>query len=943
MRRPRVPPDYFVSPAPELWAIDETGEAIEWRDTHSTALMLPHVNMLCRALAEQLKGLPSLTAILFTVDALSKGWSLALAEQRVERLVMASGDSKNGRFMQPHLVQWLHCLQLLDNKFRQGVEAHTAFLCELFEQFPREWLETNEVQTAHALQWLDNILGDRGNLLTTRLKDEASSAGRALTALDFVSMQAIANESLQLRMRTGLDRLPSAEPLDIIERFPLAAMARQLASSDDDLSVIARMAQSVSATLSLPRSPSDPDVLPIGGVSDVTNRGEPDRLLMSELALDSDLLIARIANGQALYLRREQPPQPESKHRCLLIETGIRTWGTRRLYAAAFALGLCIAQERRGGEPVDVVTVAGHSAWLEDFTTRAGLVRFYQRLLADVHPGQALKDIVERNHLGLDMANQPILVLSEATDRDPEFHRALRGFPKPHMLARVESTGWVDLIERSSVGDQRLQRLRLEILPAKAEKPSDPSKSTALIVSGQQNLPRFLQLDPCPLRFSISLDGLCVQAYKTESHADVWVLTHDRRIMLLDSNRLGALEVGSVPSGRVLASHVPKHNTWLLVIESTTRMSKVPGHWLVKAEATRGVTMCELKLGDEKAHLVKYCFHHSHLLRVGQNLTYFDARNGHELASDQRTYPYLGQQFFGAFGVYVADCRDDSIQWHWLGKVPSMAGSAARSGRGLPIVYARDLSWMLELTGDSPKPQPTGVKIQSGYPHAIIGVNDAGADMLVELTGVVASTNPLLICTPREKRVVRLSLTEPKVVFVGDQSPARLAAFGLGQNALFQESRNLRTRITGVSFQADRLVLHTHGQRFAIQHGSAQNLDGLVWCRLPEKDQLATDPPATQYVFGKPLARAGGPHARWKLRYVKLPKGEAWLDSRGLLHLKAIDGSELSLMLSDWPLAGWHSSGQVFGPPYFLVDHQANRDTPPEIVEWLTNFAMMQL
>ena len=195
------------------------------------------------------------------------------------------------------------------------------------------------------------------------------------------------------------------------------------------------------------------------------------------------------------------------------------------------------------------------------------------------------------------------------------------------MVARIEGNGWVDLIERSSVGDQSLQRMRLEIVAKPAEKPGNSSKSTALIVTGQQNLPGFLQLNPCPLRFSISLDGQRVQAYKTESHSDVWVLTHDCRIMHVENNHLGAIEVGSVPSGRVLASHVPKHNTWLLVIESTPHMSKVPVHWLIKAEATRGITMRELKLGDEKglssnvlfsSITFAACWHKSNLLRCTQ-------------------------------------------------------------------------------------------------------------------------------------------------------------------------------------------------------------------------------------------------------------------------------------------------------------------------------------
>ncbi len=116
-----------------------------------------------------------------------------------------------------------------------------------------------------------------------------------------------------MRMRTGMDHLPEPAPLEPLARFPLATLVQELALKNDDLSMAAKMAQKIAASLTVPRLPSDPDHLPIGGVSDVTNRGEPDRLLISELALDDDLLIARIAHGQALYLRREQPPQSSSK------------------------------------------------------------------------------------------------------------------------------------------------------------------------------------------------------------------------------------------------------------------------------------------------------------------------------------------------------------------------------------------------------------------------------------------------------------------------------------------------------------------------------------------------------------------------------------------------------------------------------------------------------
>ncbi len=194
MRHEIMPPDFFVSPVPTLWTIDRKGEALEWTDSQTTALMLPHLNLICRALAEQLKGLPSLTAILFTVDALRKGWSLGLAEQRLGELLKVAGDQSGAKFMLPHLVKWLHSLQSLDAEFRNGPAAHIAFLCELCEQLPRDWLETDQVQTSQALQWLENVLDDRGNLLLTRLKAESAAAARAINVLDFLSIQGFTAE-----------------------------------------------------------------------------------------------------------------------------------------------------------------------------------------------------------------------------------------------------------------------------------------------------------------------------------------------------------------------------------------------------------------------------------------------------------------------------------------------------------------------------------------------------------------------------------------------------------------------------------------------------------------------------------------------------------------------------------------------------------------------------
>ena len=60
----------------------------------------------------------------------------------------------------------------------------------------------------------------------------------------------------------------------------------------------------------------------------------------------------------------------------------------------------------------------------------------------------------------------------------------------------------------------------------------------------------------------------------------------------------------------------------------------------------------------------------------------------------------------------------------------------------------------------------------------------------------------------------------------------------------------------------------------------------------------------------------------YKLSLAKLPDGSrAWLDGRGLLHLKSADPAvpECTLILCDGPMGGWLADGGVFGDKYWLL------------------------
>lgn len=101
------------------------------------------------------------------------------------------------------------------------------------------------------------------------------------------------------------------------------------------------LARSIEAAVSLPPRKSEAAVLPVGGHADVANRGGFDRLLLSQLVLDDDELIRRLAENELLFHKREEPVRPRVQKLIVFLDQGMRVWGHPRLVltAAAFALG----------------------------------------------------------------------------------------------------------------------------------------------------------------------------------------------------------------------------------------------------------------------------------------------------------------------------------------------------------------------------------------------------------------------------------------------------------------------------------------------------------------------------------------------------------------------------------------------------------------------------
>jgi ribosomal protein L7/L12 len=96
------------------------------------------------------------------------------------------------------------------------------------------------------------------------------------------------------------------------------------------------------SALHIPLHNSLPSKQPLGGVSDLTNKGDFDKLLISEFANDDLVFMSRLANNEALYINREVPPISNNLKRVLIIDVSIKAWGTPK--TVAYAVMMAIAR-----------------------------------------------------------------------------------------------------------------------------------------------------------------------------------------------------------------------------------------------------------------------------------------------------------------------------------------------------------------------------------------------------------------------------------------------------------------------------------------------------------------------------------------------------------------------------------------------------------------------
>jgi hypothetical protein len=879
---------YLAPFASSFWRWDDEGEVIAWIGGQTIAFRGELQGVLARLAAQ---GLPPFSAVVLLLAACRDGW-----EGESNRLsAMAGLVTTRKRRGLPEwlgkLFSQLDAVHALPAELRTTPWAKADLAALVFEECPVRTLP----EEAEAVRWaVSSCLGP--DMLAPQADSPRGLDGvlRGLRCLH-EGLDKVDAEKLRLRRRTGLDQLVQPAEVDL----PPAEGARRLIARlrhDPELGGVARIAGQLSAAVHLPRSLSDREDLPVGGVSDISHRGPLDRLLSSELAHDDLTLAVRIALNETLYLRREAPPRCPPRHRAVLIDAGIRLWGVPRVFAAAVALALVATADRN--IRVDVYRARGRSVEPVTLTQREGLIAHLEALEPDAHPGDALAAFSTAVRRQGDLVDA-VVVTGEDVAADPAFRQAIAALEVPALLlATVNREGRFRLASYGARHTRVLREARLDLDKLLAA----PSRPVArLWDAAAPALPAILGQKPFPLLLSPSP----VDPRRAWTVPGSGVLSICRDRCLLHWQRPGR-------GARLLANDAPAGHV----------------HW---AGSGAGESTSLAVVGQLQCRRLW-------LLRV-------DLETG-----DYRSLPLDlgGQSPLGVFGhggaamVVYADCAEvfEPLGWRRLQLMKLPRGARWQHGR---FLRGRDGWYAISHDGLTARVEPlVAPHRQREAPQFLAVVDNPHGD------GPIALTTEGHLYNLARERVIRVAhglLGIPRVVAMarGGERIVIAQRDDRSKMSLIEVPSGAARTVSGnpAAHVEPDIVRHTAGapnvgHRFRAvcidegRHLAIQRLKGSLAA-------IQLDRQGRGMILGSGAFAAGCPELTVDFQEIKSPGGAGYtlraatwkdgsravLDSRGMLHLRSSETAipELTLVLATGALAGWCADGRWFGSPYFIGEH----------------------
>ncbi|SFO49267.1 hypothetical protein SAMN05428949_5396 [Chitinophaga sp. YR627] len=356
----------------------------------------------------------------------------------------------------------------------------------------------------------------------------------------------VLEKELERLIKTPPVSPPPPAPIEMPEELPLPSQADksdllQELTEDDRTAYIALLTQRLMAAIHLPMHTNRAGDMTIGGVSDITNKGSIDKLLLSELANEDDVLMARLANNEALYLRREEIPDQLHTHRFILIDKSIKMWGTPHLLAISTAMA-CILDKKQQAT-ITSYALAGDQCMAIDLTNRNDIVKAMHLLSPALRSANALLSFNELHTLNSEQ--EFFLITSDELFHETSFQNAFASLRSHNgFLVTVDRDATVQLYRYLS-GHRKLlstARINLEQPVPRGKKQSfrHGIRSTPTTL----DLPLFLEQKPYPLMLPARRNYGSYGIFTRENCGIC--ITDQRQLVYWQNEHKGAVEMVSL-------------------------------------------------------------------------------------------------------------------------------------------------------------------------------------------------------------------------------------------------------------------------------------------------------------------------------------------------------------------------------------------------------------
>ncbi len=319
--------EYFKSYSDYFWSWEEHGEVIQSQPFSTTIGYREDIVRVLEDVSHDIS--PRFGSVLLIIYACSHHFKPYTYDEALQMIRNAKDDDTvSDQVVEYHVVKafkLLKTINALPDHLKKG-QKRVLLLAEI--------LKENKLTIPNYSEILKDF--NSGNSDDVIFKKKFQITYAELLAdfhvLSNADNELSSTEILQEKLETGVIGLQKQD-LPLEKKDILAELLKE-----KETAALSDLAKHFMGSLKIPIHLEDTSDISLGGVSDVSNKGDFDKLLLSELAYSDDVFLSRLINNEALYFKREASPENLTKNRIILLDATIKVWGSPRLLALALTL-----------------------------------------------------------------------------------------------------------------------------------------------------------------------------------------------------------------------------------------------------------------------------------------------------------------------------------------------------------------------------------------------------------------------------------------------------------------------------------------------------------------------------------------------------------------------------------------------------------------------------